>query len=88
MTSSSNENIHQKIRNEFPYDVKKLTDISIPVDKNIKSTATIWMHQKLFGFPTVKLNLSSNTNYGLICVRFSMIDEKTFTFNSYFTWNP
>ncbi|CAF3553040.1 unnamed protein product [Rotaria socialis] len=45
MTSSSNENIHQKIRNEFPYDVKKLTDISIPVDKNIKSTATIWMHQ-------------------------------------------
>ncbi|CAF4394758.1 unnamed protein product [Rotaria socialis] len=48
MTSSSNENIHQKIRNEFPYDVKKLTDISIPVDKNIKSTATIWMHQRIF----------------------------------------
>ncbi|CAM4812235.1 unnamed protein product, partial [Rotaria magnacalcarata] len=31
----------------------------------------------LFGCPTVKLNLSSNTNYGLICVRLCMIDEKS-----------
>ncbi|CAF3369702.1 unnamed protein product [Rotaria socialis] len=59
-------------------DGRSLCFDSLPLDENYE----------LFGFPTVKLNLSSNTNYGLICVRFSMIDEKTFTFNSYFTWNP
>ncbi len=33
--------------------------------------------EELFGFPLVKLNLSSNSVNGLICVRLCMIDEKT-----------
>jgi len=32
---------------------------------------------ELFGFPIVKLNLSANSEYGLICVRLCMIDENT-----------
>ncbi|CAF3284546.1 unnamed protein product [Rotaria sp. Silwood2] len=32
---------------------------------------------KLFDFPTVKINISSDTGYGLICVRLCMINEKT-----------
>ncbi|CAF3562233.1 unnamed protein product [Adineta steineri] len=32
---------------------------------------------ELFGFPTVKLNLSSNNSNGLICVRLCMIDENS-----------
>ncbi|CAF4104228.1 unnamed protein product, partial [Rotaria magnacalcarata] len=47
-------------------DGRSLCFDSLPLNENYE----------LFGFPTVKLNLSSNTNYGLICVRLCMIDEK------------
>ena len=32
---------------------------------------------ELFGFPSVKLNLSSNSKNGLICVRLCMVDDKS-----------
>ncbi|CAM2722027.1 unnamed protein product [Rotaria socialis] len=48
-------------------DGRSLCFDSLPLDENYE----------LFGFPTVKLNLSSNTNYGLICVRLCMIDENS-----------
>lgn len=35
--------LSNKIRVDFPYDIEKLSNISIVVDENIKLAATIWM---------------------------------------------
>ncbi|CAF1082531.1 unnamed protein product [Rotaria sordida] len=60
------ENIDNSI-DQREDDGRSLCFDSLPLNHNYE----------LFGFPSVKLNLSSNTNYGLICVRLCMIDEKS-----------
>ena len=45
MQSSHEKEFHRIIRTQFPYKVEKLTQVSIPVDHNIKLAATIWMPQ-------------------------------------------
>lgn len=48
------ESSHERIRHDFPYDIKKLTQISIPVDENVQLAATIWMPQSFISFHGVK----------------------------------
>ena len=43
MKSLLEKDFHRTIRSEFPYEVEKLREISIPVDNHIKLAATIWM---------------------------------------------
>jgi predicted acyl esterase len=41
--TSSNVDHHRFVRTEFDYVVEKLTQVTIPLDDNVKLAATIWM---------------------------------------------